>query len=163
MILLGVLLKLTQWSSYTTDCLLFIFLIYCTFHPRFLDDLYFARSFERHGAFALLSSDVAGGRMATSTNLFCPSSAEVRNGKHRLQACLGLLAKTVGRCRRRRCKPLMTLCGTWERAAVLRCLVFSKRVDPCRGRRRSSVPTVVDDNDDDYDVLSSAITAQVAP
>lgn len=58
-----------------------------------------------------------------------------------LQACLRLLAKTVGRCRRRRCKPLMTLCGTWERTAVLRCLVFSKRVDPCRGRRRSSVPS----------------------
>lgn len=70
-ILPRILLKLT---SHVIEHPLFIFLIYRTFHPRFLDDLYFAR-FERHGAFALLSSDVAGGRVATSTNLFCPSSA----------------------------------------------------------------------------------------
>lgn len=48
-----------------------------------------------------------------------------------LRVCLRLHAKTVGRCSRR-CKPLMTLYGTWEQAAVLQCLVFSKRVDPCR-------------------------------
>jgi len=56
---------------------------------------------------------------------------------------LRLHAKTVGRCSRRRCKSLMTLYGTWEQAAVLRCLVFSKRVDPCRRCRSSSTTTTM--------------------
>lgn len=60
-----------------------------------------------------------------------------------LRVCLRLHAKTVGRCSRRRCKPLMTLYGTWEQAAVLRCLVFSKRVDPCRRCRSSSTTTAM--------------------
>lgn len=60
-----------------------------------------------------------------------------------LHVCLRLHAKTVGRCSRRRCKPLMTLYGTWEQAAVLRCLVFSKRVDPCRRCRSSSTTTTM--------------------
>lgn len=79
-----------------------------------------------------------------------------------LQACLGLLAKTVGRCRRRRCKPLMTLCRYLRAGRCVAVLSFLEEGRPL-SRSPPIVGAVVDDNDDDYDVLSSAITAQVAP
>lgn len=125
-----------------------------------MDDLYFARSFQRHGAFALLSSDVTGERVATSTNLFCPLSAAVRNGKH----AAGLPSASRENCRPLSSATLQAADDTLRHLRTNRCVAVLSFLEEGRPLSRSPpiVGAVVDDNDDDYDVLSSAITAQVA-